>query len=117
MTTLREWFDFVADELGETVEFVVFGDKPSELVMPPPLRRGVTVAVADVPADVLDHEFYHGYGMNESPNFVAWTSGYVLFNDDYDGGEGLCWVPRNPMEFVMQHGRPGGGGQFGAAEW
>ena len=102
MTTLRKWFDAFTAATGETPTAIVIatGDRWDC----PPVDP---IAFDDVSAEVLDEEFDDGYGGNNSPNLCAWSESFVLFSDDYDGAESLCWVPRNPTTHVPL--RPGGG--------
>ena len=109
MATLREWFDGFTERTGEKIETIVFGasewdDRFDEWGLP---ETGRVVAIDHVEAAVLDHEFSDGYGGNESPNFAAWSPSFVVFSDNYDGAEGIVWVPRNPTDH--QPVRPGGG--------
>lgn len=57
--------------------------------------------------EVLDVEFYDGYGGAEGPAFTAWTQQRVYFPIVYDGSEWIGSAPRNPCDEALQH--QGGG--------
>ena len=91
--TLREWFaDFTA-KTGETPTEITFG-------------QGLIPFGPLLAAGGLDKEFDDGFGGVRSPDLCAWSPSWVLFSDQYDGAENLCWVPRNPTEHDPI--RPGG---------
>lgn len=109
MTTLRKWFEGFESQTGETPEAIVFGFADYREYLAdewPSMPEGV-VPWAEVPTAVLDREFDDGYGGNDSPNLCAWSPSWVIFSDDYDGAESLCWAPRNPT--AHNPIRPGGG--------
>ena len=117
MTTLREWFDKFTERTGEVPTHVVFGgdswylsDEDDAVMrrfaMEPSLRDQVQ-RFAKISAETLDKEFNDGYGGNNSPNLCAWSPSWVIFNDNYDGAEGIQWVPRKPI--AHRPVRPGGG--------
>ena len=94
MATLRDWFTDFERRTGEGVELVEFGERPEDSGWTP-LPEG-QVRLSEVPDDVLDFKFDAGWGAQESPNFWAWSSNYVAYVHEYDGAEGIKWVPRNP---------------------
>jgi len=108
MTTLREWFDHFTEATGEVPQHIVFGfvwDDDADRW--PAIVVDEVLAFADVPAKALDARFDDSYGGTEAPNFAAWSENFVLFCDQYDGAESICWVPRHPMAHTPL--RPGGG--------
>ena len=112
MATLREWFDRFTEQTGEKPEAIVFGtddegylsSKWEEWNLP---ATGQVVPFDQVAGHVLDVTFDETWGGNDSPDLCAWSPSWVLFSDNYDGYEGLCWVPRNPTDHSPI--RPGGG--------
>ena len=110
MTTLRQWFTKFMLATGEVPESVIFGEEEYSYVLDdwPPIPTGSVLGLDEVPDEVWDQEFDDWFGEIRSPNFCAWSKNYVVFSDDYDGAEGVCWLPRHPVVHVPT--RPGGGG-------
>lgn len=108
-TTLREWSKQFTDRKDEVIDFIVldwerdWGNDD----WPEWDQWGKSIPFIEVPSTILDHPFYPGFGGNNSPNLCAWSANWVLFSDNYDGAEGICWVPRNPLDHAPT--RPGGG--------
>jgi hypothetical protein len=109
-TTLRKWLEVFTAHKHETPDFVVLGwgdyDYRKE-DWPEWDRWGLVTPLDQIPDKILDRKFDTGFGGNESPNLCAWSPSWVLFSDDYDGAESLCWVPRAPVDHEPV--RPGGG--------
>jgi hypothetical protein len=109
--TLRQWFAKFAKVTGEMPTHVVFGlqdwlsDEAAEMWSD--VAPGALMPMESVPDNLLDQEFNRGYGGNNSPDLCAWSPSWVLFSDNYDGAESLCWVPRHPLPHKPS--RPGGG--------
>lgn len=106
MTTLRKWFADFTTSTGETPTAIAINSwetlhnyRDDVVAVPVPFDTLLDV--------LLDREFDAGYGGNDSPNLCAWSDNWVLFSDDYDGAESLCWIPRNPTAHAPI--RPGGG--------
>lgn len=106
-TTLRTQLDFFTEETSETVQTIVFGDIPTKW-LPFDLELGEILQVDQISSVIMDRVFDNSYGIIESPTFCGWSDNFVVFNDDYDGAEDVCWVPRNPQNHYPQ--RPGGPG-------
>ena len=53
--------------------------------------------------DVLDLEFYDGFGCSEGPSFTLWTKDRVYFPVVYDGSEWVGSVARNPCDEASGH--------------
>ena len=111
MTTLRQWFDEFTDTTGEPIDYIVFGrfprwDHDDERNTWPTTPNTLT-RFSNLSDDILDRRFDDGFGGNETPDLCAWSDSFVIFSDNYDGAEGLLWVPRNPK--AHQPIRPGGG--------
>ena len=108
MATLRQWFNRFTDATGEEPTYVIFGERPWS--SDNEYWSGLPTGITDfnlVPDSVLDQEFDSGYGCTESPNLCAWSESWIIFSDQYDGAENLCWVPRHPLDHEPI--RPGGG--------
>jgi hypothetical protein len=108
-TTLRAWFDRFTKQTGERPTHIVFGESPRYAASGEwPIAHPKVVIEFDHLHDlILDHEFDDDYGGNESPDLCAWSPSWVIFSDNYDGAEDLCWVPRAPRDHDPI--RPGGG--------
>lgn len=107
MSTLREWFDKFTQATGEPVEWVVFGRTWEGLWWEDLPPEGHVTPYEHVAASVLDRAFESGYGENETPNLVAWSRSHVINTWNYDGMEGIFWLPKDPTS--MQPPRQGGG--------
>ena len=110
MATLREWFDDFTAQTGETPTQIVFGGPPwwRDSGDGWPIDRiQAVINFTGIDGTVLDREFDASWGGNETPNLCAWSPSWVIFSDNYDGSEGLQWVPRSPVDHDPI--RPGGG--------
>ena len=112
-TTLRTWFDEFTARTTEVPDTIVFGassryyssdaDEWTDLVP----AENTVLQFKDLRDELLDRSFDDGYGGNETRDLCAWSNSWVLLSYDYDGSEGLVWVPRHPTDH--QPVRPGGG--------
>lgn len=109
--TIRRWFAGFTEATGEVPTHVVFGYSywSSKMVAEiwPEVVSNALVPMEELPDSLLDREFDDGFGGNNSPDLCAWSMSWVLFSDNYDGAESLCWVPRHPV--AHEPIRPGGG--------
>ena len=112
MASFEEWFARFTEATGESVEQIVLGwrygwgdYKKDE--WPYDWPWGEVRPVSDLPVEMLRQEFHDGFGANETPNLCGWSESWVVFSYNYDGAEGLRWVPRNPISHEPI--RPGGG--------
>lgn len=53
--------------------------------------------------EVLDIEFYDGFGSADGPRVTVWTADKVYFPVVYDGSEWLESVSRNPVSEPISH--------------
>lgn len=93
-TTMRQWFDRFTQATGETPIAIQFEEDDWNQQSWPVTDQ--IVPFDTLPTEVLDREFDSGYGLPESPYFVAWSDNYVLYRYEYDGSESLVWLPRHP---------------------
>lgn len=111
MTTMKNWFDQFTADTGEKVEFICLGEVPTwwgehEIARWNGYQPNVVLPFGGG-EPWLDVDFDEGFGGNETPNFCAWSPNWVIFSDNYDGAEGIQYVPRNPTDHTPI--RPGGG--------
>lgn len=97
--TIRKWLARFTAETGEQVTTMrVVVDAPDDI---PTYRwedecTASTLPIAEVPDEILDAEFDDGFGGTNCRPFWAWSPSWVLLVRNYDGSEGLRWVPRHP---------------------
>ena len=60
-------------------------------------KRGIVLPWGEA-RELLDYEFYNGYGAPECHAVYAWTKTKVIFVGTYDGKTWIESVPRNPTE-------------------
>jgi hypothetical protein len=104
--TLRQWFHEFTVATGEHVQTITLRWEDTYWIEWDELPTGV-VPFDSLTPGILDAPFDDGFGENESPNLCAWSPSWVVFSDNYDGAERLCWVPRIPL--AHEPIRPGGG--------
>lgn len=106
MTTLREFlkganFDF---EKGRIYyQKTKDGDSPG-------WSTGVNAELISTSHDILDKEFYSGFGGPQCPRFVAYDSEKVYFPEQYDGSTNICFVYLNPDRYLSGEPTPYPGG-------
>jgi len=106
--TIRRWFAAFTEATDEEPTHVVFGHQYWSLAEKwPEVVSNALVPMEELPDSLLDREFDDGFGGNNSPDLCAWSTSWVLFSDNYDGAESLCYVPRHPVAHEPM--RPGGG--------
>ena len=63
---------------------------------------GTVFSYENLPDEVLDYEFYNGYGRADAPCVIAWSNSYIIHIHEYDGAQYLKWLPRFPEQFKLQ---------------
>ncbi len=103
MSTIREELaTFSKYNPEEVISHLVIGEKPP-FCDDTPVPGELTIydfsqEITEELNNILDREFYEGYGSIECIPFYAYTKNYVLFMHAYDGSEMLSYVPRNPLD-------------------
>ena len=108
---IRNWFDRFTLRTNERPTHIVFGWGDRYGIADDndgwDIEEDHIVTFDDVPDSIMDREFDDGFGGNDTPNLCAWSRSWVIFSENYDGAEGLQWVPNSPSHHNPI--RPGGG--------
>ena len=113
--TLRKWFTSFTTRTGEEITHVqMYADTKAEYDMYAEFDFevpqdwavapfGTVFTYENLPDEVLDYEFYDGYGSASAPCVIAWSDSYLIYIKEYDGAQNIAWFPRFPEQFKLQN--------------
>lgn len=103
-TTIRGWLNQFTEATGETIDTIVLGmaERPTRShqwaswpTWPEGTDRALPIGL--VPDKILDFDIHSGHHF-DTPTICAWSANWVVFIDQYDGNQNVCWVPRHPLD-------------------
>ncbi len=122
LTTIKHWFDRFTEATGQEVTHILMytegaweweykvtkhidynPEVDDPLLWGGVAYRGQLFERRNLPNEILNYEFYDGYGSPDAPPIIAYSRDYIIYVHEYDGAEWPVWLPRFPTEMKIEN--------------